>query len=63
MNAEIVTASQTKDSARIVELSKTIHQLRRMIDAYFEELEPLLGEYETKKAAYEGRLAELDVPD
>jgi ATP-binding cassette subfamily F protein 3 len=63
MNAEIVTASQTKDSARIVELSKTIHQLRRMIDAYFVELEPLLGEYETKQAAFDQRLAELDVLD
>jgi ATP-binding cassette subfamily F protein 3 len=63
MNTEIVLASQSKDSARIVELSKTIHQLRHMIDAYFEELEPLLGDFETKKAAFDQRLAELDVLD
>jgi ATP-binding cassette, subfamily F, member 3 len=63
MNTEIVAASQAKDSTRIVELSKTIHQLRRMIDAYFEELEPLLGEFEKKKAAFDQRLAELDVLD
>ena len=63
MNTEIVLASQSKDSARIVELSKTLHQLRHMIDAYFEELEPLLGDFETKKAAFDQRLAELDVLD
>jgi ATP-binding cassette subfamily F protein 3 len=63
MNAEIVTASQSKDGARIVVLSKTIHQVRRMIDAYFEEMEPLLGDYEKKKAAFDQRLAELDVLD
>ena len=63
MNTEIVLASQSKESARIVELSKTLHQLRHMIDAYFEELEPLLGDFETKKAAFDQRLAELDVLD
>ena len=63
MNAEIVTASQAKDSSRIVLLSKTIHQLRRMSDAYFEELEPLLDDFEMKKATFDQRLAELDVLD
>jgi len=60
MNAEIIEASQAKDGARIVDLSKTIHQLRRMIDAYFQELEPLLVEFEAKKADFERKLAELD---
>jgi ATP-binding cassette, subfamily F, member 3 len=63
MNTEIVLASQSKDSARIQELSKTLHQLRHMIDAYFEELEPLLGDFEIKKAAFDQRLAELDILD
>jgi ATP-binding cassette subfamily F protein 3 len=63
MNAEIVAASQSKDSARVVSLSKTIHQVRRMIDAYFEELEPLLDEFEIKKAAFDRRLAEMNVLD
>ncbi len=63
LNTEIVAASQAKEGSRVVKLSKTIHQLRRMIEAYFEELEPLVGDYETKKAAFDQRLAELDVLD
>jgi ATP-binding cassette subfamily F protein 3 len=63
LNGEIVAASQAKEGARIQELSKTLHQLKRMNDAYFEQLEPLLGDFETKKAAFDQRLAELDVLD
>jgi ATP-binding cassette subfamily F protein 3 len=61
MNKEIVEASQAKAGARIGELSKTLHKRRHDVDACLEELEPLLGEYESKKAAFDQRLAELEL--
>jgi ATP-binding cassette, subfamily F, member 3 len=61
MNKEIVEASQAKAGAKIGELSKALHKRKHDIDACYVELEPLLSEYETKKAAYEQRLAELEL--
>jgi ATP-binding cassette subfamily F protein 3 len=63
MTREIVEASQTKASGRIVELSKTLHQSRRDLDGYFEDLEPLLQEYEFKRAEFDRRLGELDLTE
>ncbi|MDD8027697.1 MAG: ATP-binding cassette domain-containing protein [Acidobacteriota bacterium] len=61
MNKEIVEASQAKNGARIAELSKSLHKRKKDIDACLDELEPLLAEHETKKAAYNQRLAELEL--
>ncbi len=61
MNKEIVEASQAKNGSRIGELSKSLHQRRKDVDACLEELEPLLDEFEKKKAAFEQRLAELEL--
>jgi ATP-binding cassette subfamily F protein 3 len=60
MNKEIVEAAVAKDSVKIVSLSKAVHELRRDLDGWLEALEPVLREYETKKAEFDRRLAELD---
>ncbi|MGA2588150.1 MAG: ATP-binding cassette domain-containing protein [Candidatus Aminicenantales bacterium] len=59
LTQEIVEASRAGEGARIGEMSKTVHQLRKMIDVYLEDLEPLLQEFEEKKAEYDRRLAEI----
>lgn len=59
MNHEIVEASKAKESSKIIELSKAIHELRQNEDAFLEELEPLLREYEAKKAAFARKLSSL----
>ncbi|MHB8054290.1 MAG: ABC-F family ATP-binding cassette domain-containing protein [Candidatus Aminicenantales bacterium] len=59
MTREIVEASQARESVRIVELSKALHQSRRDLDGYFADLEPLLQEYEFKRTEFDRRLGEL----
>jgi ABC-type cobalamin/Fe3+-siderophores transport system ATPase subunit len=59
MNHEIVEASKAKASAKIIELSKAIHELRQNEDAFLQELEPLLREYEAKKAEFDKKMEEL----
>jgi ATP-binding cassette subfamily F protein 3 len=61
MNREIVEASQAKNGTRIAELSKSIHQRKKDVDRCLDELEPLLTEHEARKAAFDQRLAELDL--
>ena len=63
MNKEIVEAAVAKNSVKIVALSKAVHELRRDIGDWIEELEPLLQEYEVKKAEFDRRLAEIDPAD
>jgi ATP-binding cassette subfamily F protein 3 len=63
MTREIVEASQSRESGKIVELSKSLHQSRRDLDAYFEDLEPLLQEYEFQRAEFDRRLGELEASD
>jgi len=58
-NRELVEAAQAKASAKIVELSKALHQRRKDVDAYLDELEPLLKAYETLKAEFDRKLEEL----
>jgi ATP-binding cassette subfamily F protein 3 len=60
MTQEIVAASQTRESGKIVDLSKSIHQLRRDLNGYFDELEPLLQDYEFKRAEFDKRLEGLE---
>jgi len=59
MNHEIVEASKAKESSKIIELSKSIHELRQNEDAFLEELEPLLREYEARKAEFARKLSSL----
>jgi ATP-binding cassette subfamily F protein 3 len=59
----IVEASRAKEGARIGEMSKTVHELRKMIDVYLEDLEPLLKEYEIKKAEFDKKIEELASKD
>jgi ATP-binding cassette subfamily F protein 3 len=63
MTREIVEASQTRESGKIVELSKSLHQSRRDLDRLFEDLEPLLQEYEFKRAEFDRRLEALDATE
>jgi ATP-binding cassette subfamily F protein 3 len=59
LTQEIVEASRAGAGARIGEMSKTVHQLRKMIDAYLEELEPVLQDYEIRKADFDKKLEDL----
>jgi hypothetical protein len=43
-----------------VEISKSMHQAKKTIDALLEELQPLSGEYEAKKAEYDAKLRAFD---
>ncbi len=58
-NRELVEAARAKASAKIVELSKAVHQRRKDVDGYLDELEPLLKAYETLKAEFDRRLEDL----
>jgi ATP-binding cassette, subfamily F, member 3 len=63
LHQAIVEASKVKAGAKIGEMSKRVHELRAWIDQALEGLEPVLKEHETKKAAYDKRLAELDAAE
>jgi ATP-binding cassette subfamily F protein 3 len=59
-NAQLVKASQDRQGARVVEVSKTMHLTKKAIDGLLEELEKLTAEYEDKKAAYDAQMRKLD---
>ncbi|HNQ81475.1 MAG TPA: ABC-F family ATP-binding cassette domain-containing protein [Candidatus Aminicenantes bacterium] len=63
LTREIVEASQSRESGKIAGLSKSLHQSRRDLDGFFADLEPLLEEYEIKRAEFDRRLNDLDAPD
>ncbi|HMA53798.1 MAG TPA: ATP-binding cassette domain-containing protein, partial [Acidobacteriota bacterium] len=60
LNGQLVKASQDRNGARVVEVSKTMHQTKKSIDGLLEELETITGEYEEKQAAYDSRMRKLD---
>ena len=60
LNAQLVKASQERNGAKVVEVSKTMHQTKKTIDGLLEELEKLTAEYEDKKAGYDKRMRDLD---
>ncbi len=60
IHESIVEASRTGEGAKIPEMSKRAYELRRWIDEALEGLEPVLDEYEARKAGFDRRLAELD---
>jgi len=59
-NAQLVQASQARNGAKVVEVSKAMHQTKKAIDGLLEELERITAEYEDKKAASDKRMRELD---
>jgi ATP-binding cassette subfamily F protein 3 len=60
LNARLVKASQDRNGAAVVEVSKAMHQTKKTIDGLLEELETVTAEYEEKKAGYDKRMRELD---
>ena len=60
LNGELVKASEARRGSLIVELSKSMHQTKKTIDALLEELQPLTGEYEAKKAEFDAKLRAFD---
>ena len=60
LNAQLVKASQDRNGARVVDVSKAMHQRKKAIDELLEELEMITAEYDSKKAGLDTKLRELD---
>ncbi len=60
LNGALVKASEARQGSRVVEISKSMHQAKKTIDALLEELQPLSGEYEAKKTEFEAKLRAFD---
>jgi ATP-binding cassette subfamily F protein 3 len=60
LNGELVKASEARQGSLVVELSKSMHQTKKTIAALLEELRPLTGEYEVKKAEFDAKLRAFD---
>ncbi|MEE9390553.1 MAG: hypothetical protein V3U91_04855, partial [Candidatus Aminicenantaceae bacterium] len=61
MNSEIIEVTKTKESARIVELSKNIHSSKTKLDYLLNEFEEVFTLYEKQKSIIEEKLKELVV--
>ena len=59
MNEAVIEASRTKNGARVVELSRSMHRTKASNDRLFKELEWLTKEHEEKNAAFAERLKAL----
>ncbi len=62
LNARLVRASQDRNGAQVVEVSKTMHAAKKENDALLEELEKVTAAYEDKKAGLDAKLRDLDDP-
>jgi ATP-binding cassette subfamily F protein 3 len=60
IDGALIEASQAKNGSRVVELSKTMHDLKNEIDGLLEELEKLTIEHEASRSAFEKSLKELE---
>ncbi len=60
LNAALVKASETRQGAKVVEVSKAMHRTKKAVDGLLEELEKLTGELQTKQALYDAKMRELD---
>ena len=60
LNGELVKASESRQGARVVEVSKEMHRTKKTIDGLFEELEKLTADHEAKRAGFDARMQELD---
>jgi ATP-binding cassette subfamily F protein 3 len=63
LNAELVKASQDRDGAKVVEVSKAMHRTKKENDGLLEELERITGDYDSKKADLDAKLRALDESD
>ncbi|MGZ5480178.1 MAG: ATP-binding cassette domain-containing protein, partial [Candidatus Aminicenantales bacterium] len=60
LNGQLVKASQDRNGAKVVEVSKTMHQTKKTMDGLLEELEKITAEYEDKTAGYDSGMRKLD---
>ncbi|MGZ5514654.1 MAG: hypothetical protein ACXW2O_06070, partial [Candidatus Aminicenantales bacterium] len=60
LNGQLVKASQDRNGAKVVEVSKTMHQTKKTMDGLLEELEKITAEYEDKTAGYDSSMRKLD---
>jgi len=60
LNSRLVKASQDRQGAKVVEVSKAMHQTKKAIDGLLEELEKITADYDTRKAAFDARMREFD---
>ncbi len=63
LNGELVKASEGRQGAKVVEISKEMHRTKKTIDGLLEELEKLTADHEAKKAGFDARMRELDAAD
>jgi ATP-binding cassette subfamily F protein 3 len=60
LNQEMQTATETRESQRIAEISQAIHHGHTSIDRLFEKLESVTRAYDEKKALFEKTLRQLN---
>ncbi len=60
LNRELIEASRMKQGSRVVELSRSMHHVKKEVDGLLDELEALTRDHETKSADFDGRLRALD---
>ncbi len=60
LNAALVKASEEREGAKVVEVSKAMHRAKKTIDGLLEELEKLTEEHQTRQAEYDARMRKLD---
>jgi ATP-binding cassette subfamily F protein 3 len=60
LNAALVKASEARQGAKVVEVSKAMHREKKTIDGLLEELEKLTADHQTKVAEYNARMSKLD---
>ena len=63
LNAQLVKASQERHGAKVVEVSKAMHETKRTMDELLEELEKLTGDYEVLKSGFDAKMRGFDDPD
>jgi ATP-binding cassette subfamily F protein 3 len=63
LNGDLVKASEGRQGAKVVEISKEMHRTKKTIDGLLEELEKLTADHEAKKAGFDARMRELDEAD
>ena len=60
LNQSLIDASNTQQGSRVVDISKSMHEKKMIIDKDLEELERLSSEYEEMKSGFEKKLRDLD---
>jgi ATP-binding cassette subfamily F protein 3 len=60
LGQDLVEASRTKQGGRVVELSRSMHATKKVIDGFLDELETLTREHEARTAEFDRKLLALD---